>query len=316
MKGLKVLFLAGATAIFSSCIGMQLATVTTQDTPNIARVAQDSSLYIAPVELNLTSSRAEFDLRDVTVSINGQEFKLGGRYLEEIEDSDLGEVGILDTNIFLKADVDTEILAKYLANYLGENISGDKDIRIPFNKNQPDAALYSSLPLIYDFSQYPWVSSVDPNGEALDPIFKEIDQNPVNADYELSISIDFRSEVFEILSTDQYIQNKHMMANHKPEKGDYYLSYFVILNYTLTDTISREIVMTEKSPQTTIQTRGIRNYTYLPIANKDADAYAKYFRSYDFTEAAEGILSQLADTMLLSFRPMYTHINKYVKVEE
>jgi hypothetical protein len=76
---------------------MKLATVRTQIEPTIAATARGKSLKVAPVEIQLSAARSEFDLRGVTVSVNGQTFSLGGRYLETTDDMDLGKVGVLDT---------------------------------------------------------------------------------------------------------------------------------------------------------------------------------------------------------------------------
>jgi hypothetical protein len=296
---------------------MKLATVTTPLEPAISERARGSSLLVSPAAIRLSASRAEFDLRDVTVSVNGEVFTLGGRYLETIDDIDLGKVGVLDTNIFKKARVDEAALSAYATTRIAESAAGNQDIRIPIDRQSPDVGEYSSRPLVYDLTKYPWVGTFDAAGQPLPPLFSGVSAVPggAAADYTLSVELTIRSEVFEILGNDVSIQDRYRFTSHKPTMGDYYLSFLAYATFKLTDR-SGAVVMDEKTKQAFPVVFGAGAQIYLPVQNKDADGYAKYFRGYDFNVDARSIVDRIVDQIVLVLRPLYRNVNQYVKVDE
>ncbi len=302
-----------AAGLLGSCASMKLATVRTQIEPTIAATARGKSLKVAPVEIQLSAARSEFDLRGVTVSVDGQTFNLGGRYLETTDDMDLGKVGVLDTNIFKKAKVDVESLSDYATDRLVKAIGGTSDIRILINPDKPDVGELSTRPLVYDLTKYPWVGQFDPAGQALPPVFSKVITG-APADYTLSVKLEIRSEIYEILEDSTYVQNKFISADHKPAKGDYYLDFVAFANFKLTDA-SGKVVMDDKTRQAYPVGYAPSRQLYLPVKNRDATAYAKYFRSYDFSADARGIVDRVVDNLVTVFRPLYSNLNQYVKEE-
>ncbi|MFA6508731.1 MAG: hypothetical protein WCT14_21710 [Treponemataceae bacterium] len=307
-------FLTGLV-VFASCGSMKLATITTPIQPQAVQELQGSNLAVVPPEVALVASRAEFDLRDVKIEINGQEIKLMGRFLEEINDMDLGKVGVLDTNIFKKAKVDTADLSAHFADLLIQRLDGAKDFQYPINVNIPTAGDYSSRPLVYDFSKFPQTSSFVPESKPLKPIFSSVAIGDA-ADYVLKAKVSVRSDIFEILNDDVYIQNKFISAPHKPSKGDYYLSLLAYMDFQLIDSKTGKIVMDQKTKQNMAITYVSRKTEYLPINKNDAAAYAKYFRTYDFAKNAKAVVGELATGIIPALRPIYSNINQYVKVEK
>jgi hypothetical protein len=308
---------ASSFILLGSCASMKLGTVTTPMEPPIAATVRGAGLVVSPPVIQLSASRPEFDLRGVTMEVQGQRFSLGGRYLETIDDMDLGRVGVLDTNIFKKAQIDVAALSTYAGSRIVDGISGRTDIRILVNRDKPDIGEYSSRPLVYDFSKYPWVGTFDPQGRPLPALFGDVSAGSVAAgnNYLLSVTLTIRSEIYEILQDDVNVQNKYLTAPHKPGKGDYYLDFLSYAAFSLKDR-SGKVVMDEKTPQAfpTAYTRS--RQLYLPVKNRDADAYANYFRSYDFNADAKAIVDEIVDAIIPAFRPLYRNLNQYVAVEE
>jgi len=250
------------------------------------------------------------------MTVQGQSFSLGGRLLEETEDMNLGKVGVLDTNIYKKAKVNTEGLAEFFAARLANSLDSRADIRIPLNQDKPDAGEYSSRPLVYDITKYPYTATFAEGSKARPPLFSLVAIGGSAADYRLDMNVTVRSEIFEILTTDQYIQNKYISALHKSAKGDYYLSFLAYVRFSLVDVKTGKVVMNEKTKTGALIAYTVSDEIHLSIANKDAAAYQKYLRTYDFDASAKAILAELADGLAPFLRPLYKNANRYVKTEE
>ncbi|ULQ61095.1 hypothetical protein K7I13_07535 [Brucepastera parasyntrophica] len=327
MKKSVVLGPALVCALFISCATRQAVTITTAEYPAIASSVQDASLSLQDVEVELSSSRFDLiDLRDATLSVNGVDVPLAGKFMEEERKSGIGQVGVLDTNIFAKSGLKDAYLTDYFFKKMENLLSTQEDYVIPISRSQRTYGDYATRPLIYDLSDYtlqyankPYPYSFDPEGETLTPVFTKILTGGA-ADYILTISVDVESEVYEILEPDS---NPNLAPkDHKPVTGDYFLYRAASAKFSLKNSQTGEILISQKTKQP-FSLKGpspigymVQNYVYLPVANKDAAAYAKYFRNYNFTDSANEILDMLAEELIRLFRPFYVNVNDYVKVEK
>lgn len=315
MKGMKYLLLGVAAATLASCGSMKLATVTTEIAPESVMPFAGSSLAIVAPEIDLEPSTSKVDLREAELTVNGQKIQLMGRYLDEVDDMFLGRVGILDTNIFKKAKVDVASLGGTFASLLLKGLEGKEDFRFPINPEQLGAGDYSSRPLVYDFTAYPYAADYAPDGKSLESVFSAVTLGG-GGDLSLDIVVTIRSDVVEILTDDVYIQNKYLGADHQPHAGDYYLITYAYVSYELKDAKTGKVVLNQKTNKASIATYVVDRVEYLPVKNKDAEAFATYFRTYDFNRNAEALVTELAHGMIPAFRPVYRNLNQYVKVEE
>lgn len=316
---LKIASALVASAALASCASMQRQSVSNLIQPPLTSVARGATLAIERAEVNLTSSRAEFDLRGtsvtVTVGDSSQTIELGGRYLETDDDFDLGQVGVLDTNIFKKSGVDARALGVRLSERLLAGITGSGDFRLPINRAYPDAGDYATRKIVYDYTVTPYAESIDEASPPLAPIFAKA-TSPVNADYRLAVSVDIRSEIFEILADNGYNSNSFGIMDRKPAKGDYYLTYTAYAEFSLVNARTGEVLMTEKTKQAIPLAYVEGDFEYVPVKSKDAAAYATFFRSYNFAATAEALVDRVADNLVPAFRPVYQNAVLWVKVEE
>lgn len=307
-----------AAAALASCAGMQRQSVSNLIEPPLA-VARGATLAVERADVELTSSRSEFDLRGVSVTVtagdSAQTIELGGRYLETDNDFDLGEVGVLDTNIFKKSGVDARALGVRLAKRLQDGITGAGDIRLPVNRAYPDAGEYATRKIAYDYTVTPYAASVDEGSAPLAAIFAAA-PNPVTADYRLSVSVDIRSEILEILADYGYNTSSFGIMDRKPAKGDYYLTYKAYAEFSLVNARTGEVLVDEKTKQAIPLAYVLGAFELVPVKNKDAAAYSTFFRSYDFTATAEALVDRVADNLVPAFRPVYHNTVIWVKVEE
>ncbi|MBN1241885.1 MAG: hypothetical protein JXA15_04165 [Spirochaetales bacterium] len=316
---LKIGMAIVAAAALASCAGMQRQSVSTLYEPPLGGVAAGSTLAIERADITLSSSRSEFDLRGVSVTVTAgdstQTIELGGRYLETDDDWDLGEVGVLDTNIFKKSGVDARALGVRLSERLLAGITGAADLRLPINRAYPDAGEYSSRKITYDYTVTPYAATVDEASAPLAPIFSA-SPSPVNSDYRLAVSVDIRSEILEILADYGYNTSSFGILDRKPAMGDYYLTYKAYVEFSLVDARTGDVLMTEKTEQALPLAYVEGAFEYVPVKNKDAAAFSTFFRSYDFTAAAEALVDRVADNLVPAFRPVYYNSVTWVKVEE
>ena len=316
---LKIGMALVASAALVSCAGMQRQSISTLYQPPLATVAQGATLAVERADLTLSSSRSEFDLRGVSVTVTAgdstQTIDLGGRYLETDDDWDLGEVGVLDTNIFKKSGVDARALGVRLSERLLAGITGATDIRLPINRAYPDAGEYSTRKIVYDYTVTPYAATIDEGSAPLAPIFSAA-PSPVNSDYRLAISVDIRSEILEILEDYGYNTSSFGIMDRKPAKGDYYLTYKAYVKFSLVNARSGETLMTEKTEQPLPIAFVEGAFEYIPVKNKDAAAFSTFFRGYDFTATAEALVDRVADNLVPAFRPVYYNTVTWVKVEE
>lgn len=302
--------------LLSSCASTKLVTKVSVTEPVSATIPAGSSIYVEP-DLYFSGLSNDFlDLRDVTVSINGSApISLGGRYLEKKNDMNLGNIGVLDTNIFEKAGLSEEKMSDYFVNtFINKITTKDDDYYFSYTEDSLNNYCYSTRPVIYNFESYPYGVTIG-DGDYIDPIF--VAGTKDNSDYTLKAKVSIMNEVVEILETDLAIQNQYTFAEHKPSEGDYYMCYTAYTEFSLVDNKTNKEVLNQKTkmPGIYVFYTNIEN-KYLPIQNADADAYAKFFREFDFTDECERVINKLINGMLPAFRVYYSNNNMRVKVEE
>jgi hypothetical protein len=197
-------------------------------------------------------------------------------------------------------------LSEYATDRLVKAIGGTSDIRILINPDKPDVGELSTRPIVYDLTKYPWVGQFDPAGQALPPVFsKVITGSP--ADYTLSVKLEIRSEIYEILEDSTYVQNKFISADHKPAKGDYYLDF---VGANSSSRRQRKVVMDDKTRQA--YPAGSAFATTVSAAkNRDADAYASTSGLRFRRGCGDRRLGRITCAV---FRPS-SQLNQYVKQE-
>jgi len=316
MKKILPVLVTITVLLLGSCASMELTTISEDINTAYFEQFEDRSLSIEPVDVSLESSRAEFDVRGKTLTINGQTIELGDTYLERTDDMDLGAVGVVDTNIFKKAGINTDDLNSYIENALIELVGEDKDFFFPVNRSAVDIGSYSNRHVTYDFKTFPYTPSVEEGGESLGPIFKSVSVAKMNADFNLEITAAIRSEVFQILEDDEYIQSRVAFGERKPQKGDYYLSFMLLPEYKVINNKTGEVVFDKNTKLDSFLFHGFREQVYIPVESGNRDKYSKFFREFDFNSYAEEICDRLIEGILPGLRPMFQNMNKWVEVEE
>lgn len=317
MKAKHLLLLSlSSMLVLASCGTYEMATVSEPyQSPHLDAI-QGKSMSIESVNVYLESSRSDFDLRGTSVTVNGQAITLGGTYLDEDTDMKLGEVGVVDTNIFEKAGVDEFGLSSVVTEMLLNTLNDRQDFFIPINYDKLDLGYYSNRKLLFDFTTYPWSYTLDDSAPALESPFTSVAFDDSSADLALNVDIEIRSEILQILEDDVNIQNQFIMADHQPSQDDYYLTVYAFMKFTVVDRRTNEVVMDEKTRTIIPMAYGYQEQMYIPVQANDADQYSRFFRDFNFSGYTAEISRRLADSLTQGLHPFYRNLNQRVKVEE
>ena len=314
----RILKLTGIILVLtlSSCASMKLTTVSEPCNKALFEQLKGKSLSVETVELDLASSRQEFDLRGASITINGQTIELGDTYLERTEDMDLGEVGVVDTNIFKKAGLNSDELGGLIEEKIIAMLDENVDIYLPVNRTQPDVGLYSNYAVVYDYSTIPYTYSVLGELPELETALNSVMKSDSGADYKLELSVIIQSEILQVLNIDQFSQSRFSYGEHVPQNGDYYLSLLLTVKYELSDNKTGEKILDQRTKLDSYLFQGLRDYIYIPVEAGNKDKYSRFFRDFDFSSYAEKLCNLTAEGVLPALRPLYLNMNKWVKVEE
>lgn len=109
------------------------------------------------------------------------------------------------------------------------------------------------------------------------------------------------SEVLEVLSVSADVADSYRMdPASTPKTGDYYLSLLGSIRFRLVDAKIGKLIATERSPREWPVVDMIADDIRVPVRKGDVAAYAKYFRSVDFTPQALDSLKKVLPSVLPS----------------
>ncbi len=131
-KILRLMAIASIAMLPLSCATYVYQAKTTTATAPYAQRLEGKTVGIVPFEVSFGAPRLTVDLRDSTLTVNGQEIKLQTRYIAHDENLDIGKFGVLDVNIFKKAGVHVAKVSEAVNKALVDGLSGKRDYQVPF----------------------------------------------------------------------------------------------------------------------------------------------------------------------------------------
>jgi len=318
LRSFTVTAIVAATLLVFSCATYRIRTESVPTMPPNADALRGKSVGVLPTTVSFGASRFAIDLRDVKVTVNGQEVKLQDRHIAKDDDIALGKVGVLDVDILGKSKVDKAALGAFCQDVLVEGLGGKRDYNVPFFKGlgESNMGALSNRPYTLDRSVYP-PKEVYADGPSPATLFSSVAARGAGSiegvDLVLRSEISISSEILEVLegpSSSISVDDKPIM------KGDYFLSLFGSYRFSLVDAKTGAVVADEKTKgEWTTQPVLVRNMR-VPAANGDAEAYAKYFRTVDFNAYARVAAAAALESVLPLFTPFYVNTYHSEKVEK
>jgi len=323
IKCIRVITLITAVLLLTACASVQVVTRSKNTIPSYRDKLEGKSISIIPFGVSFGASRFVMDLRDVTVTVGDQSFKLQERYIAKDKDRELGEIGILDVDILTKSKTDKEIASRLIVELLKSGLTGTLDYHIGFFKGlgEDNMGELSNRPIDYDRSVYPpkviFLQADNPAVFFTDIQVLEPDTRPTaaNTDLVLTGDVSISSEVVEVLSD----PNTGFAMNptaHIPAVGDYYLTLFGSVRFKLIDVKTGEVIVSEKTKRDWPVKDIIAGNIYLPVKKGDASAYAKYFREVDFIPILTETINNFLPSILPLITPYYVNTTHQVKAEK
>lgn len=306
-----------AALLATSCASYRTRTESVPTLPPNSQTLSGKSVAIQPTALSFGASRLALDLRDVKMTVNGQEVILQKRFIATDDDLTLGKVGVLDVDILTKAKVDKAVAAGFCSRVLAGGLGGTRDYTVPFFKGlgESNMGTLSSRPYEVDNFAYPPVANYLP---ATGPttLFSSVETVPAGetggADLVFASDISISSEILEVIEPGSSIS-----PDDKPlMKGDYFLSLFGSYRFSLRDAASGAVLVDEKTKSEWTTKPVLVKYYRIPVDKGDADAYAKYFRSVDFEPFVEKAAAAAIESALPLLVPFYVNTYHAVKVEK
>jgi hypothetical protein len=318
----RVLACAAAAALMAaSCASYQFRHESVPALPPAAAALSGKSVGVAPVEVSFGAGRLAIDLRDLTMTVNGQDLRLERRYLVKEKDDFLGLIGVLDVNIFKKEGISPASVGLPMQELFVSALGGGHDYNVGFFKGlgESNMGTLSNRPYYADTASYPYKDVYsEPTGPV--SLFSSVvalkaGEDPSAAGVDLVLKADFSvsSEVVELLENppsslaDENGRYKRM--------GDYLLSMLGSMRYSLADARTGEVLVSQKSKSEWAAAPNFRKDVYIPVGNGDADSYAKYFRTVDLSPYALAAARSMVESVLPLLCPFYVNTSHRVKAE-
>ena len=112
-----ILVIAAVASLMASCA--MLAPSVYVNNPGGQKVSlKGKSLAILPFEIKYQSTRLAIDLRNIKITINGQEAIIQNKYIVKDNNDDIGEFGVLDLNILDKEKVARDAISRAVTRAL------------------------------------------------------------------------------------------------------------------------------------------------------------------------------------------------------
>jgi hypothetical protein len=313
-----------ALALLASCASVQLVTRATRASPPYSDQLAGKSISIVPFKVTFGASRFLIDQRGITPS--GQPFQLQDRYIAKDTDERLGNVGILDVDILTKSKTDAQAVQQAVTVFFAAGLTGTLDYHIGFFKSLGEDTMgeLSNRPIDYDRSAYPPRVTFLPTG-ATGTFYTDVvvlapgaDAAEDRTDLVLTGDVSISSAVVELLSIPPGIQIQYQVdpTAKAPKVGDYYLTLRGSMQFKLIDVKTGEVIATEKSRREWPVMDGIADTIRIPVSNGDAPAYARYFRSANFTPVVIEAVKKGLPSMLPLVAPYYVNTTHQVAVEK
>lgn len=312
--------LIAASALAFACASYQIRTDSLPVVPAEVAKLQGKSVAVQPVEISFGSSRFAIDLRDLKLTVNGQEVQLQTRFIDEFDDMTLGHVGLLDVNIFAKTKVDAAKLSEFGGDLLVNAMEGKHDYHLPFFKGLGESNMgqLSNRPYSQDRSVNPpedaYGATTGPATVYSSAVLLAPGQAPEGSDLILKTEISLSNEIVQVISNTSTMT---VGSSGMPAKADdYFLSIFGSLLFTLADAKTGQVYVTEKSKsEWSMKPVLVRNIK-LPVNKGDAAAFAKYFRTVDLQPYAQEAVQAALESMLPLVDSFYVNTFHSVKVEK
>jgi hypothetical protein len=303
-----------------SCASVKLVTRSLPADSTSRGNLSGKSIGIIPFAIDFDATRVAIDLRDVKLTVNGQEIILQERYIARDEDISLGKIGILDVNILTKAGTKKEPLSSAATDILKGGLSGTYDYHVGFLKGlgEDNMGELSNRPIDYDRSVFPPV--VIYTGAAASPYYSTVTVLPAGTkpekagtDLVLTGNISISNEVVEILEPPD---KTGVSIRTSPEQGQYYLTMKGFVTFTLSEVKTGKVIATEASKSEWPVRTDISQNILLPVQNKDAAAFAKYFRTVDLSPYALDTVKQFVPLFLPLLSPYFVNTTHQVAEEK
>lgn len=315
----KITILLVVTAIFTGCVS---GTNVLMQKP-AKGVAEDlfigKTIGVEPFEVDFTASRFALDLRDVTITVNGQEVELDRTYITKVDDEKIGYLGILEINPLEMTKANKKlVLEKTMAEMLA-GLKGDADYHRAFFNGfgEGNMGYISNVPIDYDPNSWPQeISYLPPTGPT--SYFTEVrdlrTESSGGVDYILKATVDISNEVVEILDLPSEEQQEDMMMKGEriPQIGEYYLLITSYFFWEIIDANTGEVVLDYRADGGYFINDKTDTSILLPVSNGDAAAFKNFFQTEDLTPYA---LDETLKTMSLYYHymaPFYTNYMVFV----
>lgn len=311
------------SSILAGCFTPTVIEHRTNPGPSITPLKPGTVIAVVQPEIDYNSTRFAIDLRDVKLTVNGQEIELQGKYIEEEEeDMSLGHIGILDVNIYKRLKVPERLTAALVLQDMLDHMGGTKHYHFPFiNKlKEGEMGIISDVPITMD-------TSTQPNTPVFtetppEPFFKEIrvvrsEEDTAGCDYVLVTEFSLSNEVVQVIEINEDVQRQYLRDQTRvPQNGDIFLCLTATVLFELRDVKTGKVLLSEKSKGFT----RIWNYgysqIYMPINRKDQEAYRKLIKGYDLPGMAAETIEKAMVPYYHLMLPFYVTTGHTVKVEE
>lgn len=311
---------AAAIAVLASCATYRIEPRYVEAKPAFAASLEGKTLALEPIEVTLGASRFAVDLRDVTLTVNGQEVVLQKRFLTEAEELGLGRFGVLDVNILKKAKTDAGRLSAYAGELLLSALDGSRDYAVPFFKGLGESNMgqLSNRPVDYDRSARP-VKAVFDASARRSTLYSGVSvlpsaSAPSPAELRLSAEILLDSEVVQIISNSSTMPADDSGMPAMP--GDYFLTMTASVLFHLYDAATDKEIATDKTKSEWALKPHTKKTIRIPARKGDADAYAKYFRSVELEPYAREAVKGAVDSILPLIDSFYVNTYHSIKAEK
>jgi hypothetical protein len=321
---MKNFFSIFAVIAVLSCASYEMVSTSVLHEPAHLKDLQGSSLTILPIDINYGAINLTIDLRDVQIRVNGQAVTLQDQYLMEYEDDELGTIGVLDSNIFELAGLDKAKLGAYASERFIALMRGEATYTEPFFRGfgAGDMGHLSNQAINWDYEA---VNPPQPvyYGDPAPLVFPTIvdlndaqSDNVQDTDYVLKMEVQLSSEVGEILSGgEEDYYGSSFSAASGPEEGDYVLFLRSSIYYELLDANGNEVFNSNITYEYPLNDYDVREIV-LPVTPGNADAFAKYFRDFDYESIALELIDEFIPRIIPAFSNFYVTTVTAVEIVE
>ncbi|QEN04630.1 hypothetical protein EW093_07910 [Thiospirochaeta perfilievii] len=313
----KVFMVVGVVIALNSCVSGSLVFESEPVESRYSEIFSNKIIGVEPFDVEFSSSRFAIDLRDVSLSVNGQKVVFQKKYITKVDVDGLGEVGILEINALKKTDADANLIQSQVTKEWILGLLGDSNYTVGFfNKfGEGNSGFLSNRPLERDENyEFVFLPTDKPT-----TYFKEVrDLTNISADgvdYILRGYIDISNEVVELLTPEEDEYSNRVFEDTSTV-GGYYLLCNAYIEWEIVDVVTNEVVVNykEKSDDRINTRNSIK--ILLPIPNGDSNAFESYFNNKDLTPFASKEVLELMPRAYQFMAPYYKVTSRFIKDQE